>query len=117
MTPEQFVYWLQGFFEISEARKLDEKQVLIVKDHLKEVFNKKTPNRASNNPNEFLVNLKESEETFKVNPNIEPGIPFIESPNPSFSPFTVPTITCTSGTEISIPALVDEDSVGNRRYC
>lgn len=45
MTPEQFTYWLQGFFEISNPEKLDEKQTQIIKDHLDLVFDKQTPDR------------------------------------------------------------------------
>lgn len=45
MTSENFTYWLQGFFEISDSSKLDEKQVQIIKDHLALVFNKITPDR------------------------------------------------------------------------
>lgn len=43
MTPEQFVYWLQGFMEIQDPTKLTELQVQMIKDHLALVFNKKTP--------------------------------------------------------------------------
>jgi DUF438 domain-containing protein len=46
MTPNDFVYWLQGFFEISEAanvKELNEAQAQIVKDHLQLVFKKETP--------------------------------------------------------------------------
>ena len=43
MTAEQFCYWLQGYMEMSEAEKLDEKQVKIMKDHLALVFDKVTP--------------------------------------------------------------------------
>lgn len=45
MTPDQFVYWLQGFFEISDATSLTEKQVTIIKDHLQLLFKKETPIR------------------------------------------------------------------------
>jgi len=38
MTPENFAYWLQGFFEISESNHLSEKQVLMIKNHLNLVF-------------------------------------------------------------------------------
>lgn len=44
MTPEQFCYWLQGYFEMSETEKLDKKHVKILKDHLALVFKKVTPN-------------------------------------------------------------------------
>lgn len=45
MTPEQFTYWLKGFFEISEVDTLSAKQVTIIDDHLQLVFDKQTPNR------------------------------------------------------------------------
>lgn len=38
MTSNQFVFWLQGFFELSESNTLSEKQVEVVKNHLKLVF-------------------------------------------------------------------------------
>lgn len=42
MTPEQFVYWLQGVAETSEVAPTD-KQWVIIKEHLAEVFTKVTP--------------------------------------------------------------------------
>lgn len=58
MTPENFTYFLQGFLEISNAKKLDENQVQIIKDHLDLVFNKVTPDRSKSvlqdlKPNKF----------------------------------------------------------------
>lgn len=50
MSPEQFTYWLKGFFEISDTNNLSEKQVQIIRDHLDFVFNKVTPER-SKKPN------------------------------------------------------------------
>ncbi len=39
MTPENFVYWLQGFFEITGgAPALNEAQTKMVKEHLEYVF-------------------------------------------------------------------------------
>ncbi len=38
MSPENFVYWLQGLFELSDVKTLNEKQVQIIKDHLNYVF-------------------------------------------------------------------------------
>lgn len=38
MTSRDFVYWLQGYFEISDATKLTSKQVEVVKNHLAMVF-------------------------------------------------------------------------------
>jgi hypothetical protein len=45
MDATNFAYWLQGFFEVSNAKTLDKEQVQIIKDHLDLVFNKVTPNR------------------------------------------------------------------------
>lgn len=38
MQPRDFCYWLQGFFEISDAKALSPSQVEIVKNHLDLVF-------------------------------------------------------------------------------
>lgn len=45
MTPEQFVYWLQGFMEMADPSSLSETQTQQIKDHLKLVFDKQTPDR------------------------------------------------------------------------
>jgi hypothetical protein len=45
MTPEQFVYWLQGFMEMADPTTLTEKQTQQIKDHLALVFDKQTPDR------------------------------------------------------------------------
>jgi hypothetical protein len=55
MTPEQFTYWLKGFFEISNSAELSEVQVSIIKDHLDLVFKKVTPNR--NNDATYCNNI------------------------------------------------------------
>ncbi len=44
MTPEQFAYWLQGFFELHDGTPFTKREQMI-NDHLKEVFCKKTPDR------------------------------------------------------------------------
>ena len=38
MTTRDYVYWLQGFFEISKAEELNKEQVLMIKNHLNLVF-------------------------------------------------------------------------------
>jgi len=45
MTPETFAFWLQGFVELQESDNISEKQWLVIKDHLKLVFEKVTPER------------------------------------------------------------------------
>lgn len=60
MTPESFVYWLQGFLEVANPKKMDEKQIQIVKDHLGLVFKKETPDRHSD------IALKEIGKLLKV---------------------------------------------------
>jgi hypothetical protein len=45
MTTQDFAYWLQGYVEISNGKMVDETQWNIIKDHLKEVFVKSTPDR------------------------------------------------------------------------
>lgn len=43
MNERDFVYWMQGFFELSNSAYLDERQTKIIKDHLQLVFKKVTP--------------------------------------------------------------------------
>ena len=47
MTPTEFVYWLQGFLEIADPKKLTKQQIEIIKDHISLVMDKQTPNRIS----------------------------------------------------------------------
>lgn len=39
MTPENFCYWLQGYFEIEEPDFLSKGQIRMIRDHLSLVFN------------------------------------------------------------------------------
>ena len=45
MTTEQFVYWLQGFLEITDPDRISPRETRIIKDHLKLVFDKQIPDR------------------------------------------------------------------------
>lgn len=38
MRSDQFIYWIQGFFELTDSKTLSEKQVQTIKNHLKLVF-------------------------------------------------------------------------------
>jgi hypothetical protein len=56
MSLENFVFWLQGFLELENPKTLSEQQVNIIKDHLKLVLNKKTPNRSQPKESGFDTN-------------------------------------------------------------
>lgn len=45
MNEQTFCFWLQGFVELQDSDTISEKQWLMIKDHLKLVFDKKTPDR------------------------------------------------------------------------
>jgi hypothetical protein len=38
MTPENFCYWLQGYFELAKTSSFNEEQTLLIKQHLDMVF-------------------------------------------------------------------------------
>lgn len=42
MNSNEFVYWLQGFLELSDADTLDQEQVIKIKEHLALVLTKVT---------------------------------------------------------------------------
>jgi len=41
LASDKFCYWLQGFFEMTDADSLTEKQVKLIKEHLALVFTHK----------------------------------------------------------------------------
>jgi len=43
MTPENFVYWLQGYLELTEINVLSEDQLKKIKEHIALVLKKETP--------------------------------------------------------------------------
>lgn len=78
MSPENFVYWLNGLFELTDLKELDARQVQIIKDHLKIVLTKVTPNH-------LLA-------PFGPAPIANPGWPY-----PNVIPPSDFTITCSTG--------------------
>jgi len=42
MTPENFCYWLQGVFEVSNPQEMNKTQLDVIKEHLQLVFTKVT---------------------------------------------------------------------------
>ena len=47
MSPEQFVYWMQGYTELTNGAMPTAEQWAAICDHLKQVFHKVTPSRIS----------------------------------------------------------------------
>lgn len=45
MEPINFIYWLQGYLELSGGQPFTSEQVQIVQDHINLVLEKKTPER------------------------------------------------------------------------
>ena len=93
MKSENFVYWLQGFFELTDTEELTKEQVKMIKEHLQLVFDKQTST---------LEELKTNEGTIKT-PFISPQ-PSDKYINPYINPWrkddtggtwpTFPYITC-----------------------
>lgn len=50
MTPEQFVYWLQGKLEDRDPIHVTEAEIQMIQEHLKTVFEKKTPDVTPSHP-------------------------------------------------------------------
>lgn len=50
MSERDFVYWLQGYFELSNTKQLDEAQINMIKQHLDLVLNKVTNSITIVNP-------------------------------------------------------------------
>jgi hypothetical protein len=57
MNSESFTYWLQGFVELSDTDTISENQWLMIKDHLKLVFDKVTPVRTPDRNKEVFVGV------------------------------------------------------------
>jgi hypothetical protein len=83
MTAEQFTYWLQGFMEINNPEILGVRETQIIKDHLKLVFDKQTPDRPVTPP---LAPMPIWQEPHTTTPYTGPD--WTWRPNPY-------TITCT----------------------
>lgn len=84
MTPEYFTYWLQGFVELSESNAVpNEQQWLMIKDHLKLVFDKVTLDRSD------YVPIKSIDEVLKEMYK-QPKTPFLDLGFPG----AAPAITC-----------------------
>jgi hypothetical protein len=54
MNEKEFIMWLHGYLEISGATTLGEKELQVIKDHLKEFFVKVTPERHESPSNKYV---------------------------------------------------------------
>lgn len=43
MSELNFIYWLQGFLELTDSKIINENQIQAIKDHIKLVLKKETP--------------------------------------------------------------------------
>lgn len=75
MTPENFCYWLQGYFEISGGKALTKEQATIIIDHLKLVFEKKTPVKGPLSPSPWSPSQVFNGQNFNNNWNDYPIAP------------------------------------------
>jgi hypothetical protein len=89
MTPEQFVYWLQGFAEVARWHPTVE-QWQIIRDHLNLVFKKETPKREKSDLEKWL---DKEDAAKKPCPTIPPAYPM---PNGPTGPWLggPPVVTC-----------------------
>ena len=75
MTPENFVYWLQGWLEIQNPKKINSKELQEIKNHLKII----------NNP-PYISNAPEIKKERKYcSNNSEPYAPQLDCSDLSFS--------------------------------
>jgi hypothetical protein len=94
MTPEQFVYWLQGYAEISRSDMLTEDEWKVIKDHLQLVFDKVTPDRSGSKA-EKDPDPRKIRSGITTGPIVSPP-PFVPAPNYPMWP-TTPLIDPTNG--------------------
>lgn len=57
MTPENFVYWLQGHLELNEKGGLTAQQVKVIREHVALVLTKVTPKTEKSDAERKLLEL------------------------------------------------------------
>ena len=70
MNAHQFIFWLNGFFDIEQPEKLDKNQTKILKKNLDAVLNNISRDKDSNN----LLNKKDHSVVMHENSSLESGI-------------------------------------------
>lgn len=108
MKERDFILWLHGFFEISQAKTLNENQVRIIKDHLETFFVKVTP-QAPSTPDlnklaeEAMERFKERQKENRPRQPIEPLRPLLPI-QPMYPEWPGDKIMCELSTDESAPA-------------
>jgi hypothetical protein len=80
MNEKEFIMWLHGYLEISGANTLGEKELQVIKDHLKEFFVKVTPERHKT-PKDKSVPDPSRGPLIPINPYVPNYIPPNVDPN------------------------------------
>lgn len=99
MTPDNFVYWLQGYFELKRANGEDISDPFLrtIEDHLKLVFEKETPDRTKSNEDLIKEFQEKKRERFPEKELPVPSKIWPYSNYPSWIPpsdWKWPVITC-----------------------
>lgn len=90
MTSNEFCYWLQGYFEMTESPTLSPNQIEMIKNHLALVFEKVTPTLLA--PEELTT------QPFFINPTIPHPNDVICAPDTTAAPHTRPHVRTPSPT-------------------
>lgn len=71
MSPQDFCYWLQGFFEVAEPRTLSAKQTAMIREHLALVFENVTAENLKISPELDLICSKLEEDPTEEGPTVD----------------------------------------------
>lgn len=106
MNSQEFCYWLQGFFELTDAQDLTPAQVDMIKRHLALVFVNVTRGTSETLPRPDLDETQEKKKGKKKGKKTESSVPSPESATTlpdwitQISPLErIVTVTCSSESE------------------
>jgi hypothetical protein len=100
MTAEQFTYWLQGFMEIADPTELNKTQTTQIKNHLKLVFDKRTP--------DVSLPMIQREEPFRITPYQITCDDNNNFPDPMTTPVCSATTITTTSLDPGIQRVLDD---------
>ena len=122
MTKDEFILWLHGFFEISNAKTLNEEQTALIRGEVEKFFHKVTPVRIpESNPDRTdfmptpLIPPAQTPNWPKYDPNIHKWTPGWETPQitcglkPGESSETTPLTPQWDYTKITCGATAEQD--------